>query len=118
MADKPTLQKRLDRMVNLLNRIGPDVADYWGGSILFKTPDLNTGWFLQMSMDGTVESLVEKVDEEAATCIIEADSDVILGVFNAVIDPMAAVNDGRMLVHKSVEPIMMIMPAVIEAVEK
>jgi hypothetical protein len=118
MTDKSTLQKRLDIMVDLLNEIGPDIADYWGGSILFKTPDLDTGWFLQMAMDGTVESLSEKVDDEAATSIIEADSDVLLGILNAEIDPQGALNNGSMKVFKSVDPILMIMPSVVGPVEQ
>lgn len=83
MADKAALKERLDGMVERLANVGADVAEVWCGTILFKAPDLGTGWMVKMAMDGTVESLEERVDEEGATNIIEADSDTLLEIIGA-----------------------------------
>ncbi len=69
-------------MVDKLSEVGPDVAADWGGSVLYLFPDLHTGWLLKMAMDGTVESWDEKIDEEAASGVLEMDSDTWVGVIN------------------------------------
>ena len=113
MADKEALKKRLDQAVERLNDIGPDVVDDWGGSILFKTPDLDTGWFMQMAPDGTVESLEEKMDEEAATSVIEADSDILLGILNGDINPSQAKSEGTMRPSKALDGLALVLIPVI-----
>ena len=113
MADKEALKKRLDQAVDRLNDIGPDVVDDWGGSILFKTPDLDTGWFMQMAPDGTVESLEEKVDEEAATSIIEAESDILLGILNGEVNPQQARAEGKMKADKALDGLALVLIPVI-----
>ena len=118
MADKAQIRKRLDLAVEKLEDIGPYVAEGWGGSILFKVPDLDTGWMIKMAMDGTVESLEEKVDEEAATSIIETDSDRLLGIFNGEINASEARAEGTMRADKSLEALARIMPAIIGPVDQ
>jgi len=117
MADKATIKKRLDLAVEKLADIGPDIADDWGGTILFKTPDLETGWMMKMSMDGTVESLEQKVDEEAATSIIEADSDIMLAILNGDINASEARSDGRMRASKSFDGLALVLIPIIGPVD-
>ncbi|TAK35048.1 MAG: hypothetical protein EPO21_07515 [Chloroflexota bacterium] len=117
MADKAKLEKRLDIMVERLADVGPDIAEDWGGTILFKATDLNTGWMMKFAMDGTIESLEERMDEEAATSIMEADSDTLLGIFNGDINPMEARAKGSMRAEKALDPLALIMPACIGPVD-
>ena len=117
MADKETVKKRLDVAVETLADIGPDIAEGWGGSILFKVTDLETGWMMKFADDGTVESLDEKVDEEAATSIVETDSDTLLGILNDKINAQEAYWAGSMRAHKSLEALTKIVPAMVESVD-
>ncbi len=113
MADREALKKRLDQAVEKLADIGPDIADDWGGTILFKVPDLETGWMMKMAMDGTVESLEEKVDEEAATSIIDADSDILLGILNGDVNPTQARAEGKMRAEKALDGLALVLVPII-----
>jgi putative sterol carrier protein len=117
MADKAKIKKRLDAAVKKLADIGPDVAEGWGGTILFKCPDLKTGWMMKMSNDGTVESLKEGVDEAAATSIIETDSDTLLGILNGDINASEARSNGKMKAHKALDGLALVLIPIIGPVE-
>ena len=103
MATKEEMQKLLDGIVDKMNEVGPYVADDWGGSVQFIFPDLNTGWILKMAMDGTVEFLEEKIDEDFADGVLELDSDILVGIMNKTISTMEVKTDGRMKLRKSLE---------------
>lgn len=118
MADKAQIRKRLDLAVEKLEEVGPYVAEGWGGSLLLKVTDLQTGWMMKMAMDGTVESLEESVDEEAATSIMETDSDRLLGILNGEINPSEARAEGTMRADKSLDALARIMPAIIGPVDE
>jgi hypothetical protein len=111
MADRAEVEKWLKHCVDTLNDLGPDIAADWGGSCQFIFPDLNTGWLLKLKMDGTVEFLEEKVDEEVATGVIEMDSDTWVGIYEKVISPLEAFSEGKMQVRKSMDALIKIMPA-------
>ena len=100
-------------MVNKLNEVGPDVAADWGGSVLYLFPGLSTGWLVKMAMDGTVESWDEKIDKEAASGILEVDSDTWVGVMNKTIHPSEAKAAGKIQVRKSIEAPIKILPAIV-----
>jgi hypothetical protein len=103
VATKQVVQKWMDTLVERLNEVGPVVASDWGGSVQFVFPDLKTGWFLKMAMDGTVESLAEKVDEEHATATVEVDSDTFVGMYEKTISPLEAHTQGLMKARGSIE---------------
>ncbi len=111
MAKKEEATKLMRAMVDKLNEVGPDVAAQWGGSIQFVISDLHTGWLVKMAMDGTVESWDEKIDEEAASGVLEMDSDTWVGIMNKTLSPMEANANGKMKVRKSVEALIRILPA-------
>ena len=114
MADKDAIKNRLDKMVKKLEEVGPDVAEGWGGTILFKIVDLDIGWMMKFAQDGTVESLEEKIDEDAATSILEFKSGAFIDVFNGKVPPAQAKGIGDMRVYKSIDALVAIMPEVIE----
>ncbi len=114
MADRDAIKRRLDKMVKKLDEIGPDVAEGWGGTILFKVVDLDTGWMMKFAENGTVESLEEKVDEDTATSILEFKSDALLDVLNGKVHPSEAKGRGDMRVYKAIDALVSIMPAIIE----
>jgi hypothetical protein len=103
MATKEAVKAQLDKIVEKLEEVGPYVAEDWGGSVQFIFPDLDTGWFLQMAMDGTVESLVEEIDEEAATGVVEMHSDAFIGVYEKTLSTDEARAMGKMRTRKSME---------------
>jgi len=103
MATKEAVKEQLDKIVEKLEEVGPYVAEDWGGSVQFIFPDLDTAWFLQMAMDGTVESLEEKLDEDAATGIVEMYSDAFLGVYAKTTTTDEARAKGQMRTRKSME---------------
>lgn len=117
MVDKAEIKKRLDVAVEKLADIGPDVAEGWGGTILFKCPDLKTGWMMKMSKDGTVESLTEKMDEQAATSIIEAESDILLRILNGDINASEARSTGKMRAEKALDGLALVLLPIIGPVE-
>jgi len=112
MAKKEELKKCMKVTVDKINEVGPDVALEWGGSIQFVFPDLGTGWLVKMAMDGTVESWDEKIDEEAATSVVETDSDTWVGIINKTIHPLEARAAGKVQTRKSIEGLIKIIPAV------
>lgn len=59
----------------------------------------------------------EKVDEAAASSIIETDSDTLLGILNGNINPMEAGSDGSMRAGKSLDALARIIPACIGPVD-
>lgn len=101
MATKEELVKWLQIVVDKLNEVGPYTAADWGGSVQLIFPDLGTGWLLKFAMDGTVESWDEKIDEEAATSILEFDSDTFVGIQDKTIEGMEAYNLGKIRARKS-----------------
>ncbi|RPJ27620.1 MAG: hypothetical protein EHM35_14125 [Planctomycetaceae bacterium] len=103
MATKEAVKDQLDKIVTKLEEVGPYVAEDWGGSVQFIFPDLDAAWFLQMAMDGTVESLVEKIDEEAATGVVEMHSDAFIGVYAKTMSTDEARAKGQMRTRKSME---------------
>jgi len=103
MATKEAVKGWLDRIVEKLEEIGPYVAEDWGGSVQFIFPDLDTAWFLQMAMDGTVESLEEKLDEAAATGVVEMHSDAFVGVYEKTMTTDEARAKGQMRTRKSMD---------------
>ena len=111
MADKEEVQKSVQVIVEKLNEVGPIMAEDWGGSVQFVISDLNTGWLIQMAMDGTVESCDEKIDEEAALGVLEMDSDTFVGIINKTISPMEAQAERKIQVRKSMEALMKVLPA-------
>ena len=111
MAEKEELEKCMKVVVDKLNEVGPDVASEWGGSVQFIFPDLGTGWLVKMAMDGTVESCDEKIDEEAATSVVETDSDTWVGIMAKKIHPMEARASGKVQTRKSMEALIKIIPA-------
>ena len=111
MAKKEELKECMKVMVDRLNEVGPDIAPEWGGSIQFVFPDLHTGWLVKMAMDGTVESWDEKIDEEAATGVLEVDSDTWVGVINRKIATAEAKASGKIQVRKSIEALIKVLPA-------
>jgi len=113
MAKKAELERCMKVVVDRLNELGPDVAPEWGGSVQFVFPDLHTGWLLKVAMDGTVESCIEKIDEEAATGVIETDSDTWVDVINKKIHPSEAKASGKIQVRKSIEALIKILPLVV-----
>ena len=111
MADRAEVEKWLKHVVDKLNEVGPDIAADWGGSCQYIFTDLNTGWLLKLKMDGTVEFLEEKIDEEAATGVIEMSSDTWVGIYEKTISPIEAFGEGKMQIRKSMEALVKIMPA-------
>ena len=112
MASKEELKECMDIVVERLNDLGPDVAADWGGSVQWVFPDLNTGWLLKVAMDGTTESCDEKLDEEAASGVLEMDSDIWVGIIKKTINPQEAKAEGKMQVRKSIEALMKVLPLV------
>ena len=94
------MEKWIGTIVEKLNDVGPYVAPDWGGSVQFVVPDLGTGWLLQMAMDGTVESCDEKVDEEAATGVVEMDSDTFVAIYTKTMTPMEGTAQGKVKTRK------------------
>jgi hypothetical protein len=103
MATKAAIEEWLGKIVTKLNEVGPYVADEWGGSVQFIFPDLGTGWYLKMAMDGTVESLEEKIDEGAATGVVEIDSDVFIAIYEKRMSSTEARTLGKMRTRKSLD---------------
>ena len=103
----------MDTIVDRLNEVGPYVAADWGGSVQFVFPDLNTGWLLKMSMDGTVESCAEKIDEGAANGVVEVDSDTFVGIYTKKIATGEATASGKMKVRKSLDALVKILPSTV-----
>jgi hypothetical protein len=106
MATEAAVKELLDRIVTKLDEVGPYVAEDWGGSVQFIFPDLGIGWWLKMAMDGTVESLEQKTDEEAATGVVEIDSDAFIGIYAGTISSTEARTLGRMRTRKSLDALM------------
>ena len=75
----------------------------------FIFPDLNTGWLMKLTMEGTVEFCEEKIDENFADGIIEFDSDILVGIMNKSINPQEVKADGRMKLRKSLDALGKIM---------
>jgi hypothetical protein len=103
MATKAAIEEWLAKIVAKLNEVGPYVADEWGGSVQFIFPDLGTGWRLKMAMDGTVESLVEEIDEEASTGVVEIDSDTFIAIYEKRMSSTEARTLGKMRTRKSLD---------------
>ena len=114
MADKAEVQKYMDGIIEKLNEVGPIIAEDWGGSVQFVVPDLDTGWLLQMAMDGTVESCDEKVDEEAATGVVEMDSDTFVAIYTKAVSPMEASAQGKVKTRKSLDALIKILVPSVE----
>lgn len=114
MATKAAVQEWLDTIVAKLNDIGPYVADDWGGSVQFIFPDLGTGWRLKMAMDGTVESLEEKIDEEASSGVVEIDSDTFIGIYEKRITSTEARTLGKMKTRKSLDALIKVVAPTLE----
>ncbi len=114
MAKKAVVKKWMDTIVERLNDMGPFVCKDWGGSVQFIFPDLKTGWFLKMKMDGSVESLVEKIDEKAASGTVETDSDTFIGIYEKTIGPSEAMASGKMKARGSLEALMKVLAPTVE----
>lgn len=113
MADKAELERCMKVACERLDELGPDVAPDWGGSIQFVFPDLGTGWLLKVSMEGTTESCEEKIDEEAATGVLEMTSDTWVDIINKKLHPSEAKAENKIQVRKSVEALIKVMPLVV-----
>ncbi len=109
MATKEVVKKWLDTIVERLADMGPFVCKDWGGSVQFIFPDLKTGWLLKMKMDGTVESLEEKIDEEHATGTVELLSDTFVGIYEKTINPPDAYFSGAMKCRPGIEAMVKIL---------
>ncbi len=113
MATHAECKKQMDVLVERLNDMGPDVCPDWGGSVQFIIPDLKTGWFLKMAMDGSVESCVEKVDEAAATGVLEMNSDIWVGMMKKTVNTSEMRLQGKLKARKSIEAMLKISPAIL-----
>ncbi len=111
MATHAEVKKQMQVFVDRLNDIGPDICQDWGGSVQFVFPDLKTGWLMKFKMDGTVESCHEKVDEKAATGVLELDSDTWVGIITKTINTSEAKASGKVIPRGSIEAIIKISPA-------
>jgi len=111
MADKAEVDKYFEVIVERINDVGPFIAADWGGSVQFVLPDLNTGWLLKMAMDGTVESCEEKLDEDAATGVLELDSDTFVAIYSGTKSPMEFMAEGKLVGRKSMDALLKILPA-------
>jgi putative sterol carrier protein len=114
MAKKEEVEKLFQEIIERLNDVGPDVAADWGGSLLYVIPDLGTGWLLKMAMDGTVESLTESTDEEAALGVVELDSDTFVDIYTGRNSPMNAVAAGKCKMRKAMDALVKILPNTID----
>jgi hypothetical protein len=114
MATKAEVQEWLDTIVKKLNEVGPYVAEDWGGSVQFIFPDLGTGWRLKLAMDGTVESLEEKIDEEASTGVVEMDSDTFIGIYEKRVESMEARAMGKLKTRKSLDALIKVVVPTLE----
>ncbi|HJX69626.1 MAG TPA: hypothetical protein VJ441_00870 [Dehalococcoidia bacterium] len=104
MADKAEMKKWIQTIVEKLNDVGRYTAADWGGSVQLIIRDLGTGWLLKFAMDGTVESCDEKIDEEAATSVLEFDSsDTFIGIQEKTVDGMEAFSLGKVKARKSMD---------------
>ena len=113
MATKERIEQVMKEFVDKANQVCPDVAQGWGGSIQVLIPDLGTGWFVQFAMDGTVESCVEKLDEENAEGVLECDSELFSDIWDKKIGGMEALAMGKLQVRKSLDALMKMMPVII-----
>ena len=113
MATKEQLEKVMREFVDKANEVCPEFAQGWAGTIQVNIPDLGTGWFLKFAMDGTVESCVEKVDEENAEGVLECDSDLFSDIWDKKIGGMEALAMGKLQVRKSLDALMKMMPVMI-----
>jgi hypothetical protein len=114
MADKAEVQKWMDIIVQRLNDVGPYVAADWGGAVQFIFPDLGTGWFLKMAMDGTVESCEEKIDEASANGVVEIDSDIFVGIYNKTVSQAEARASGKIKARGSLDAMLKVWVPTIE----
>ena len=108
--NKPEIEKWFKIIVDRINEKGPDAAPDWGGSVQFLFPDLQTGWLLKLTMEGEVEFLEEKVDENYATAVIEMDSDSFLAIYNKTKTPTDVFTSGKMQIRKSIEALTKVLP--------
>lgn len=114
MAEKAEVEKWMATIVERLNDVGPYVAADWGGSVQFIVPDLGTGWLLKMAMDGTVESCDEKLDEEAATGVVELDSDTFVAIYTKTTTAMEATAQGKVKTRKSMDALVKVLVPSVE----
>ncbi len=114
MATRAEVKKWLDTIVEKLNDFGPAVASGWGGSVQFIFPDLKTGWMLKLKMDGTVESLVEKIDEKNANGVVETNSDTFIDIYEKRIAPTEARASGAMQCRKSLDALVKVLATTVD----
>ncbi len=114
MATKAEVKKWLDIIVERVNDIGPFVCADWGGSVQFIFTDLKTGWFLQLKKDGSVESLVEKIDEASATSTCEMSSDTFLRIYKKEASAGELYFSGEMQCRGSLDGMMKVMAPTVE----
>ena len=111
MATKEQIVDALKRIVENMKEIGPAVAEGWGGAVQIVVPDLKTGWIMKFAMDGTIESLDEKIDEQVAQGVLEINSDTFMGVNDKSINPMEALSEHKLVVRGSLDALMKLLPA-------
>lgn len=108
MASKEEVKQHIDIMVEKINDVCPYSAGGWTGSMQLVFPDLGTGWLVQLGVDGTVASCDEKIDEEAATGVLEMHSDTFVGVYSGTLLASEAKDQGKFKLRGSQEALIKI----------
>ena len=110
MATKQRIEEIVQEFVDKLNDKGPDIAEGWGGAVQIVVPDLNTGWYIKLAMDGTVESCTEKIDEENANGVMDVSSDTFVDIWEQRVAGLDALAMGKFKIRGSMDALMKFAP--------
>ncbi len=105
------VQKSVKALVDKVNEVGPDIAPEWGGAVQFVFPDIKSGWLIKLSMDGSVESWDEVINEDKADGVLEMPGELMYGIMFKGVNPMDPDSLAQMKARKSTDALMKVLPA-------
>jgi putative sterol carrier protein len=103
-----------DLIKELTKRINDnaDLIAGWGKAFQIVFTDINVGYWIKVSMDGTVEKVEKAIKKEEAVATISQATETLKGMFDGKISGMEAMSTGLVKVEGPMDALIKLAPAI------
>jgi putative sterol carrier protein len=92
----------------IINRIDANAEKTkdWGKAFRIVFSDINVGYWIKVSMNGTVEEVKKETENRESVATITTTTDTLQNIFDGVTPPMSAMLNGQVQIEGSINTLM------------
>ena len=93
-----TMRKRIDANAEKMKD--------WGKSFRIVFKDINVGYWIKVSIDGSVEKVEKEIERKESVATITTTTETLQNIFDGVTSPISAMLNGQVQVEGSIDTLM------------